>query len=56
MELARNVEESVFWCGDDDHLQRAKYELIDQMNKFRINFKAKGFFQLNRQFVASVRN
>lgn len=56
LELAKNVEEFVFWAGDDDGLHSAKRELIEQMTKFDIAIKAKGFFDLNRQFLASVRS
>lgn len=56
MKLAKNVEEFAFWSGDNDQLHNAKQELIDQMNKFHISFEAKGFFVLDRQFLASVRN
>lgn len=54
LELAKNVEEFVFWSGDNDGLHSAKQELIEQMTKFDIVIRAKGFFDLNRQFLASV--
>lgn len=56
MELAKNVEEFVFWCGNDDQLRNAKHELIEQMKKFQIAIRAKGFFDVNRQFLATVSN
>lgn len=54
MELVRNVEEFVFWCGDNDELHNAKLELVEQMEKFQIAIKAKGFFDVNREFLATV--
>lgn len=51
-----NVEEFAFWGADDDQLRNAKQEMIQQMDKFHISIKAKGFFELDRQFLASVRN
>lgn len=34
----------------------AKEELSEQMEKFEIAIRAKGFFVLNRKFLASVSN
>lgn len=54
LEVVRNVEEFVFWCGNDDELYNAKHELVEQFNKFHIAIRAKGFFDMNRQFLATV--
>lgn len=58
MELAKNIEEFVCVGGDDDRLltMNAKQEFFGHINKFRIAFTAKGFFELDRPFLASVGN
>lgn len=54
LELAKNVEEFVFGGGDSDGVHCAKHELLEQITTFEIAIRAKGFFDLNRQFLASV--
>lgn len=56
MDLAKNIEEFIFWGGDTDRLHSAKQELIEQLNTFHIFIRAKGFFEVDRQFLASVSN
>lgn len=52
--LIKNVEEFVFWAGENAETHNAKQELIDQINNFNISIRAKGFFELNRRFLATV--
>lgn len=54
IEFIRNIEKLVFWAGDQHKLQFAKQDLIAQMNNLNISISGKGFFTLNRQFMAAV--
>lgn len=56
MLLTVSVEEFVFWGGDNAETHNAKQELIEQINKFNICISAKGFFNLDRGFIAAVSN
>lgn len=56
LRLAKGIEEFVFWGGDNADTHNAKQELLEQMMNFDIAIKAKGFFGLDRPFLATVSN
>lgn len=45
-----------FWAVDDSKIQFAKGELLSQVNYLDMSITAKGFFTINRQLMASVRD
>lgn len=55
MELINNVEEYIFWTGETGRVCIAKLELINQMKTFNISIRGKGFYEINRSFLVSVR-
>lgn len=52
--LSRNLEDYIFCVCDINRLHNAKQEILVQINKFDICIDAKGFFEINRRFVAAV--
>lgn len=52
--LMENLEKYVFWTSDNEKLYNAKQELISLVNRFPIHITAKGFFNLDRRFLAAV--
>lgn len=52
--MGKNIEEFFFWTGDVAEIHFAKQELLSQLEKFDITIHAKGFYELNRNFLASV--
>lgn len=53
-ELIKNIEKLTFWAGDNEKLHFAKQELLSQINNLDISISGKGFFVINRQFLAGV--
>lgn len=49
------IEEFVILGGENERLLDAKQEFFGQISEFRISIKAKGFFEVDRPFLASVR-
>lgn len=39
---------------DVNKLHNAKHEILNQINEFDIKIDAKGFFEVDRRFVATV--
>lgn len=54
VDLIKNIEKLTFWAGDNDKLHYAKQELLSQINNLDISISGKGFFIVNRQFLAGV--
>lgn len=54
LELAKSIEDLVYLGGEDNRLHIVKQEFNDQLDKFNISIKAKGFFVLNRNFLSIV--
>lgn len=54
VELIKNIEKLTFWAGDNEKLHFAKQELLSQINNLDISISGKGFFIINRQFLAGV--
>lgn len=54
MKLINNIEKLVFWPGDNDKLHFAKQELLSQIKNLEISINGKGFFNIDRQFLAGV--
>lgn len=54
-ELIKNIEKLTFWAGDNEKLHFAKQELLSQINHLDISISGKGFFIIDRQFLAGVR-
>lgn len=52
--LSRNLEKFLFCVCDVNKLHNAKHEILVQLNKFDIMIDARGFFEVNRRFVAGV--
>lgn len=55
MLLWKNLEKSIFCAIDDDDLHNAKQEILAQLSKFDITITARGFFDIDRRFIAAVR-
>lgn len=53
-ELIKNIEKLTFWAGDNEKLHFAKQELLSQINNLDISISGKGFFIINRQFLAGA--
>lgn len=53
-ELIKNIEKLTFWAGDNEKLHFAKQELLSQINNLDISISGKGFFTIDRQFLAGV--
>lgn len=53
-ELIKNIERLTFWAGDNEKLHFAKQELLSQINNLDISISGKGFFVIDRQFLAGV--
>ena len=53
--LLENLEEYVFWTSDNEKLYYSKQELISLISRFPIHITAKGFFIVDRRFLAAVR-
>lgn len=49
-----NLEKYVFWTSDNEKLYHAKQELVSLVNRFPIHITAKGFFIVDRRFLAAV--
>lgn len=54
IDLIKNIEKLTFWAGENDQLHYAKQELLSQINNLDISISGKGFFIINRQFLAGV--
>lgn len=54
MKLIDNIEKLLFWPGDNDKLHFAKRELLNQIKNLDISISGKGFFTVDRQFLAGV--
>lgn len=54
IELVKNIERIAFWTVNDDKLHFSKLALLSQIHNLDISITGKGFFILNRQFLASV--
>lgn len=54
LNLLRNVEEFIFWSGNIEKLYLTKVEFIHQIQNFDLPINVKGFYELNRQFLAGV--
>lgn len=50
----QKLENAVFWTSDNDQLFYAKHELVSLIHRFPINISAKGFFTVDRSFLAAV--
>lgn len=48
------MERFLFNIHDDDAMYNAKREIFQQVTQFDICIEAKGFFRMDRQFVATV--
>lgn len=48
------MEKSVFCAVDDDELHHAKQDILAQLAKFDITINARGFFDIDRRFIAAV--
>lgn len=44
----------MFWANDFDSLFNAKQEILMQVNQLNIVIVARGFFDVDRQFIAAV--
>lgn len=44
----------MFWANDYEPLFNAKQEMLMQVNQLNIVIAARGFFDVDRQFVAAV--
>lgn len=53
-ELIKNIEKLSFWADDNQKLSFAKHELLSQINNLDISISGKGFFIINRSFMAGV--
>lgn len=53
-ELIKNIEKLTFWAGDNEKLHLAKHELLSQINNLDLSISGKGFFTIDRQFLAGV--
>lgn len=49
-----NLEKYVFWTSANEKLYHAKQELVSLINRFPIQITAKGFFIVDRRFLAAV--
>lgn len=56
IEFLKNIEKLRFWAIDDSKIQFAKGELLSQIKYLDMSITAKGFFTINRQLMASVRD
>ena len=54
MDLSKNLETFLFWASDDDQLHKAKQEVLKQILQLEILIGAKGFFEIDRKFLAGV--
>ncbi|XP_031626147.1 uncharacterized protein LOC116342606 [Contarinia nasturtii] len=54
IELIKNIEKLTFWAGDNEKLHFAKQELLSQINNLDISISGKGFFIIDRQFLAGM--
>lgn len=54
MEYIRNVEKITFWASESRKLHIAKLELLTQIKNSPISVNAKGFFTIDRPFLAGV--
>lgn len=43
-----------FWARDCEKLYSAKQELISQINNLDISISGKGFFIINKEYIAGV--
>lgn len=50
----KNIEKIAFWTNNDDKLYSAKLALLSQIENLDLSITGKGFFTLNRQFLANV--
>lgn len=48
------MEQFLFYAGDDDWLLNLKQEFLTQLVQLSITIDAKGFFQIDRRFLATV--
>lgn len=54
MEFFKYAEKLTFWASNDRMVHIAKNELLDQINHLTISISGKGFFTIDRQFLARV--
>lgn len=52
--LIQDIEKLTFWAGESDKVHYVKQKLLYQINNLDIAISAKGFFIMNRQFLAGV--
>lgn len=52
--LAKNLEKFLFWASDYEILFNAKQEILMQLSQLDIVIIARGFFAVDRRFIAAV--
>lgn len=52
--IIKNIEKITFWAGDNQKIRFAKQELLSQINYLDISISGKGFFTIDRKFMAEV--
>lgn len=53
-EYVRNIEKITFWAYERRKFHIAKKELLTQIESLRISISGKGFFAVDRPFLAGV--
>lgn len=54
--IIKHLEKFIFYANENNWLHAAKHEILAQLAHFTITVKAKGFFEIDRRFLAAVRN
>lgn len=52
--LIKNIEKMSFWASDCEQLHSAKQELISQISNLDMSISGKGFFIINKEYIAEV--
>lgn len=52
--LIKNIEKLLFWTSEYEKLHSAKRELISQINSLDLSINGKGFFIINKEYIAGV--